>query len=286
MLAGLPGTDPIFLSRHKAISVLLPHAVCLAQDGQQGMVETILHIASKSPSHGFLWRHVTFSIAPLFDESTPPSLNKAIVLASPYANWARGSYTPKAVSRWAEAVLAIPYSETVGQSVVYALFEIAYGNSLLPHVPIEIWAWLKRRPSLPPARRLGAIPQLLRYIRGLGDIDILKSYFLLVWSERSFLHSWDLEWTIDAIRGEFCGIAMWRHRNDLTKWLDHVLERFEVESLWQHDPRVPFSDITDTRGRYRELKEALAEEDMKAMITLSGTPPNFIDFNGNINDCV
>src|SRR5258708_28771419 len=113
MMAGLPGTDPIFQSKRKPISALFPYAARLAQDGQQGMIETILCIASKSPSGGFLWHRIGRSITSLFDESSSPSLNQAITLASPCAHWIGVSYTQNAVARWAAAAFATPYSDEV-----------------------------------------------------------------------------------------------------------------------------------------------------------------------------
>ena len=295
MIAWVPGTDPIFQSRRKAISALFPYAVRLAQGGQQGMIGTIVHIASKLPYGEFIWDRIFPSITFLFDDSSPPSLDQATVFAAPYANWNWKSYPQSAVSRWAAAVLAIPYSEAVGQSVVDTLLQIASNDSLRPHIPVEIWAWLKRRPSLPPVcqgRSCGKTGTIVDHIRGLGDIEILKSYFLLIWSEWDDIMFSGVDAMEISIREKFCGIEMWRHRNDLTERLDYVLEQLGrgVEHLKQHHPRISEDYISDMEWKYKQLKEVLAEVDKDAMKVLShalsGILSNLIHFNEDANGCV
>jgi hypothetical protein len=100
-MAGVPGQDPIIQSKSKAVSALLPYAVCLAQGGQQGMMEAILRVALKSTSGGFAWRQIGLYITPWFDESSPPPPDQAITLVSPCANWERWPYTESSVARWA-----------------------------------------------------------------------------------------------------------------------------------------------------------------------------------------
>ena len=83
-----------------------------------------------------------------------------------------------AVARWAAAASAISYTEEIGQSVVDALLRVAYIDLLRPHIPIDIWRWMKRQTSLPsvyhgdPSR---GDASTLHFIRGFGDIEILKS---------------------------------------------------------------------------------------------------------------
>ena len=117
-----------------------------------------------------------------------------------------------------------------GQDVVDLLLQIASVHSLLPHIPIEIWAWLKERPSLPPVcwgRESGTSRNIIRHIRGLGDIEILKSYFLVVWSEWNYLYVDRFEEMEISIREDFSGIGMKRHRKDLIVRLDYVLEQLK-----------------------------------------------------------
>ena len=269
-IAEVPGMTPIYRSKRKAISALFPYAVRLAQDdGQWEMINAILRFAPKSKSGGFMWHRIGPYITTLSDSLSPTSLDMAITLASPCADWVNGPYTENAVARWAAAALTTTYSEEVCRSAVDALLKIARNDSLRPHVPIEIWAWLKRRPSLPPVCRgqtRRATPGIVRHIRGLGDIEILKSYFLLVWSE------WDIPYdddddditaTENTIRQEFCGFQMRRHREDLKGRLDHIREQLDqgLEHFKQCQPWIEENDIGRMKKRYGKLKEVLLEAD-------------------------
>ena len=167
-------------------------------------------------------------------------------------------------------MLATPYSEEVGRSVVDALFQIAYNNALRSHIPIDIWAWLKRRPSLLPVckgRIYGSTPDVVRYIRKLGDIEILKSYFLLVWSEWDILYSPGLREMKTTVREEFCGILMQHHREDLIIRLDYVLGQLDrgLEYFKQHNSKTHDAHIQYGKERYGELKELLVEMDKEVM---------------------
>ena len=149
----IEAVDPnLILRRRKAISALFPYAVYLARDGQQGMADTLLRVtrALNSNYWKFMWRQVGPYIVPLFGESTTPSLDSIIILASHHVPWDDERVNKDTVARWAAVTSAIPYTEEVGQSVVDALLQIASVGSLRPHIPIGIWAWLKRRLSPPP----------------------------------------------------------------------------------------------------------------------------------------
>ena len=261
-MASAPGTDPAFWSKRKAVSALFPYAVRLAQDYQQKMINAILHVASNSTCGGITWHRIGPYITTLFHESSPPYLNRVITLVAPSVPWGDSAYTRNAVARWASAVLATPYSEVVGQYVVDALLQITYKDALRQEIPIDIWAWLKRRPSLPPVcrgRELGATSGVVRHIRGLGDIEILKSYFLLVWSEWNTLSSDGLTQMTITIREEFYGIAMRRHRKDLIKHLDHILKRLD-QGVPDSERRSGGADEYDKR-QYERLREVLLTVD-------------------------
>ena len=265
-MASVPGTDLALRSKRKAISLLLPYAVRLAQNEQREMMDTILHVASNPKCWGFAWRRIGPYITTLFDESSPPYLNQVIVLVAPSVHWGDGTYTQNAVVRWTSAVLATSYSEVVGQNVADALLQIAHEESLRPHVPVEIWAWLKRRPSLPPVcrgRARGTTSNVVRHIRALGDIEILKSYLLLVWSEWDLLGYRGLTGMETTIREEFCGISMQCHRRDLTDRLDHILEQLDREpkKYSQYRPWMGDRYIKGAVTQYGQLKEVLLEVD-------------------------
>ena len=273
-MAGIPGTNPTLRSKRKAINAVFPYAVHLARGGERGMMDVIIRLALGPGSDEFMWRRIGPYIITLFDESSPPCLNQVITLAAPYAGWIYGSYTQNAVSRWAAAVLATPYSEGVGRRVVDTLLQIARFPSLRPHVPVDVWAWLKRRPSLPPVcrgRHLAATPDIFHHVRGLGDTEILTSYFLLVWSEWDYVFFHPDE--LDSIERDFGGIGMWSHREGLIGHLDHVLEQLRrgLEHFQQHRPEFDEDYLQRREEQYGQLRKILLKADRAAMTTLSRT---------------
>jgi hypothetical protein len=94
-------------------------------------------------------------------------------------------------------------------------------TSLQPHIPIDMWSWLRKSPSLPPicaGRFYGSYSDVVRIVQGLGDIETLTAYLLLVWSE------WQYQYAIDEmcalIRNDFSGIRMGYHRkNSSNIWI-------------------------------------------------------------------
>ena len=85
--------------------------------------------------------------------------------------------------------MTVPYTEEIRENVVDTLFYIVCIDLLRPQIPIEVWRLLKRRPRLLPKHggemdswRIAAT----MHVRILGDIEILKSYLLIVWSDRVF----------------------------------------------------------------------------------------------------
>ena len=266
--ATVEATDPdLVLSKRKAISTLLPYAIFLEQGGQQSMIDAIFRAARVSGSSEFLWHHITLYISRLFETRSPTSLNRVIALISPYAPWDDTLNNPLAVSRWAAAASATPYTEEVGQSVVDAILHIAFIDLLRPHIPIEIWGWMKRRTSLPPVcfgDPSRGDTNTFSFIRGLGDAEILKSYFLLVWGERWSPRIGIVEDTENSIREVFGGVGMEQHRRDLIEWLDHVLGRLDrklegccEQADWQSRQR----DLQESKERYKCFKDVLLEVD-------------------------
>jgi hypothetical protein len=289
IIAEAPGGDPAVESKRKAISSLFPYAVRLERDGQRGMIDAITRLASKSTSGGFMWYHIGPFVTTWLNESNS-SPDQKIIFAAPYIWWNEESCTQNTVAKWAAAALAIPYSEEVGRSVVDVVLQIAYSDRLRPHIPIEIWAWLKRQPSLPPVclgRFMSTTQDVVRHIRGLGDIELLKSYLLVVWSEWDFLYPFSLPEMEIVIREEFHGIVMWRHREDLIERLDYVLGQLDQDLDYFKRHRPGFGEINIACGKeqYGRLKEVLVEVDEVAMKTLSRTPPNLIHSNENTNAC-
>ena len=248
-------SDLIFPKR-KAINTLFPYAILQEQGGQQGIVDAILRAARVSDSSfsnrgKFMWYRVEPYISRLFEKRSPTSLNRVITLISPYVPWQGALNNTIAVSRWAAAALTVPYTEDVGQNVVDALFQIAFIDFLRPHIPIEIWRMLKRRPSLPRiyyGLRWAGHVNTVAYVRRLGDIGLLKSLFLLVWTDECNLLPKNVGEMMKSIREDFCGIEMEDNRKDLIERLDCV--------LWQLDQRPESPRVRKMRMLYANFSEA------------------------------
>ena len=260
----------LIFSKRKAISALFPYAIFLEQGGHQGMADVILRAARASYFGKFMWRHAQPYITALFNKEIPLSLNRIAALASPYVDWNDVSDGKQAVIRWAATISVVPFTTEVGQSVVDALLQIAALNSLRPHIPMESWVFLKKISSLPPVcrGRTGANQaRVVYYIRGLGDIEILKSYFLLIWSEWKFLEDSAIRAMTTSIREDFGGIGMQHHREDLIGRLDNIIQELDrgPEYLKQYRPSMDFFGFVAAMGNYTTLKAVLREEDCEAV---------------------
>ena len=274
---------PIY-HRRKAISALLPYAVSLAQDGQQGMADLLSRIirASNSIYGDFIWKYIGTYITPLFGKPTTP-LDSAIMLASHHVPWRSNLVDEDTVTRWAATVSAASYTEEVGRSVVDALLQIASIDSLRLYIPFGIWTWLKKRPSLRDGfleRSDGSWRGIVRHVRALGDIEILTSYFLLAWSNVHRIGS-EPEGFVEmqiSIHEDFGGIGMGRHREDLIKRLDRVLTELDERLKFLVGINQTSPNHRLARERYRELRRALAELDRNAANTLIRASPRLILF--------
>ena len=228
-------------------------------------LDALLH--ATRVSQGIIWNHI---VPTLFNETSPLT----IVLVSPHVNW--HIFLPELadrenlISQWAAAVAAVPDTEEVGWSVVEVLLLIMTDTPLRSRIPAGTWAWLKKQPSLPPkclGRRGATGANSVDHIRALGDIEILKSYFLLVWSEWNSLWFDGFDRTCTSIRRDFGGIGMQRHREDLVKRLDHILEQLDrgFEYLWQHSQWIwGEGEVRKAKKQYGELRELLLEVDRQA----------------------
>ena len=258
----------LVLSKRKAVNTLFPHAIYLEEIGQPGMIDAILRAAkaldSSAPNAGkFMWSRVVPYISRLFEERSPTSMNRVIALISPYVPWDGALNNKVAVARWAAAAKAIPYSDDVGSSVVDALFQIATIDFLQARIPKDIWEWMKKQPPLPPmcyGVLRGGYEGTFYYIRRTGDLDLLKSYFLIRWTERYTLDSDDMRVIEMSIREDFSGAATAKHREDFMKHLDFVIGRFDrsLGLVEEEDQRAPYEKA---KGRYKKLKDILVEVD-------------------------
>jgi hypothetical protein len=146
------------------------------------MLYIFLDSVRSSREWEFTWHRLGKYASELLEEASP----HAVVLVLPYIQWDLLKYREDWVRRWAWAVSAAPDNERAARSVVDTLLQIASKEELLPHIPVNVWSWLTRRPHLPAVclgRNVGTCAHVVKAVRALGDIEILKSYFLLVWSE-------------------------------------------------------------------------------------------------------
>ena len=249
-------------SKRKAATAFFPYAVWQERDGDPTMIDAFLGVAKASESGDFVWRKVLPFLVTLFDETRPDSFNRVIALMSPYVHWGAFGANKNSVIRWAAAASAIPYTEEVGRSVVDALLQIASIHSLRQHIPADTWAWLNRRPSLPSVcrgRSRGSSADVVHTVRGIQNIETLKSYLLLVWSEGDYLCPKDLNEMIYSIKEDFKGPKM-LHREDLLKHLNHLLTDHRAR---QHPPPRWYPLARRAETQYARLRDML-QEVMKA----------------------
>ena len=265
-MAGAEDYHPL-RSKRKAIAALLPWAVWRERDGQPEMFDIILRATRASRTSMFMWHHVDQFTSTLLSEASP----RAIVLASPHVLWYRLRDGDDLLRCWVSAASAVPYSEEIAQGVVDMLLQIASERELWC-TPVNLWLWLTKRPSLPPicsGRDCGTSGPIVEAVRALNDIEVLKSYLLLVWSEWDTLYSDGFNKMCTLIREDFGGFEMGHHRTDLIQRLDHVLWQLDrgLEYFQQYKPWFNEYDLQKRRNRYRNLRETLVEINSRASFT-------------------
>jgi len=266
--------------RHKAITAFFPYAAWQEQDGRNEVLDVLLHTIRASREQRFMWHRIIRSLKTvLLTEKNPTSLKQAVILTSPHLPWWNSTIDGNFVQLWAAAADAVPYALDIGQSVVYTLLLIASQDSLRPHIPTNMWLWLSKRPFLPSTCTWctqGTKQTVVQTVRRLGDIEILTSYLLLVWSERDYLYPDGLDEMCISIREDFCGIKVGHHRTDLIKHLDHILGQLDLGLV----PIGLIDDIQSMKVQYEQLKEALLEVDKKVTDVLVSESPRLITIIG------
>ena len=266
-MIGTADPDPIY-SKRKAITAFFPFAAWRGRNGQHRMLDTLLYTARASGEQGFMWYYIKPVVTMLLNEESPVPLKQAVILLSPHLTWWNFTDDKHLTQSWAAATSAIPYTHDVGQCVVDTLLLIGSQDSLRPHLPVGMWSWLNKRPSLPPiciGRSSGTEQDSVQTVRGLGDIETLTSYLLLVWSEWDGILS-GFEEMRTSIKEDFSGIETEHHRRELLQRLDHVLEQLDrgLAHLLQQKPNLPMSHIWVAKAQYGELREVLLEADREA----------------------
>jgi len=264
-------------SEHKAITALFPYAVWQERDGRHETLDAFLYVVEASKSFGFMWNHIGPLFPMLLNKESHISLKRASVLVSPHLRWWSLPTSKHLIQPLAAAASAIPYPSEVGASVVDTLFQIASDHSLRPYIPLDMWSWLNTRPPLPPVcrgRYLAGLPNALQIVRALRNVETLKSFLLLVWSEWNGLFFEGLEETCSSIWDDLCEIEMRHHREDLINHLDHILGRLDLGlgHLQQHYPDINEDDIQQRKDQYGTLRKVLLEVDMEATEMLIREP--------------
>ncbi|KAF9778945.1 hypothetical protein BJ322DRAFT_463948 [Thelephora terrestris] len=164
---------------------------------------------------------------------------------------------------WAAAISRVTPTEEVERRVVDALLQIASVDSLRPHIPNDSWSWLNRRPVLPPiclGRAMGTKKHVVRRVKELGDVEILKSYLILVWSEWDPINSpQSLSEMRLAISRDLRGVEKRVHREELVNHLDRVLKQLDLGLgyLRQYNLWIDEEDVQRAKGQYAKLKGIL-----------------------------
>ena len=268
----------VIMARHKALGALFPYVVRLEEGGHQEMVEMFTRIAVAVDPERFMWDRI--------------ELGRVLTLASPHVPWGEGPYEESVVTKWALAASVIPYTEDVGRSVVDVLLHTASVDSLRPHIPAGIWAWLKKQPPFPsrcpgwPKATNGAV---VRRVRALRDSEVLEAYFLHVWSEWNCVDSLEqdsggsrsglVEMRI-AIQEELGGVGMGRCQESLIHRLDHILEELGrgLGYLGLHKPDIDEGYVQTAKEQYEGLRKVLLEVHREVENTLASMSPRFILF--------
>ena len=257
--------------KHMAITTLLPHAVREERDGQPEMFNTILHVARAFREPEFMWDEIIEFVSTLFSEASP----RAAILASPHLPWRRLKDRQDLVQQWIEMVSVTPHTEELAQGAVDTLLQVASRPDLLQNITPEAWSWLTLRPSLPPVcigQALGTNHRVVEAVRALKDLEVLKSYFLLVWSEWGWIKDGGLNEMCISILEDFGGIGMGRHRADLIQRLDHVLGQLDhgLGYLAKHNPYIREENhVQGMKDQYQQLRGKLLGANTEA---ISRTP--------------
>ncbi|KAF9780489.1 hypothetical protein BJ322DRAFT_295883 [Thelephora terrestris] len=269
-------SDPYEIEcKRKAITALFPYAVWRERDMKHEMMDAFLTVFLVSNPTTSLWHPIVQFIGTLFKALSP----QAIVVTSPHVPWYRVADDESVVTAWAAATLAIQYTEVVDREiieeverrVVDALLQIASVDSLRPHVPDDSWSWLNKRPSLPPVclgRSMATKKHVVRRVGELEDVEILKSYLVLVWSEWDPIGSPKLDPAGShrclremqlVISRNFRGDGMQAHRKDLVDHLVRVLGQLGrgLEDLKEGKPWIDEDDVERAKVQYLKLRDVL-----------------------------
>ena len=266
----IKAADPApICTRHRAITTFFLYAARWEQNDQHRMINAFLHTARASGRQGFMWHHIRQPLITLLNQDCSVSSKQAIILALPHLPWWNPAIDGHFIQLWAATTWAVPYTDDIGQSVVDTLLLIASQESLKPHIPSDMWSWLSKCSYLPSSsarHSQGTKQDVVQTVRKLGDIEILKSYLLLVWSEWDYLYQDGLEEMCVLIREDFSGIGMEGHRKNLLQRLNYILGQLDsgLGSVQQNEQGLSEENIQSMKEQYGQLREVLLEMDTEA----------------------
>ena len=122
------------VTKRKAVITLFRYAFWRERNGDDRMVHALMGFV-RVPNLGAFMAQ---PIATLLAEADPDFKNQLMTLLSPSAGSSPANADKNTVTRWAAAVLAVPYTEEVSQSVVDTLSQIASYDDLLPRIPVDV----------------------------------------------------------------------------------------------------------------------------------------------------
>jgi len=117
-------------------------------------------------------------------------------------------------------------------------------------------------------------------VRGLKDIEVLKSYLFLTWSEWGTLWCDGFEEMCAALHEDFRGTGMGCHQADLIQLLDHVLWQLDRQFGYLKRGYSGIDEISLRRmvHQYQELREVLLEINIKTIARMSSYPTNALSY--------
>ena len=193
--------------------------------------------------------------------------------------WDEQDFRQGLACMWVAAASKVPKEEEIAPSVVDTLFQIAFyqiafRELLLSRLYGETWSWLTLQPSLPPVckgRSVGSGSYVMLRVQNLKDVEILKSYLLLIWSEWDPLFDNGYIAMEISICKDFGGIKMNSHRVDLLQRLDHILKQLDMglEHLQQHRPELDEAGLQTRKAQYEGLRDTLLKVDSEALEVLT-----------------
>ena len=202
------------------------------------------------------------------------------------------------VQQWVATVSATLYTEEVARSVVGALLLIASERELLSlYITLDTWLWLKKQPSLPrscPRCFYGTRLNIVKTVQGPEDIEVLKSYLVIVWSEWDAIMDEGFNEMCVSVLKDFGGIGMGHNRADLIQRLDHVLGQLGlgIDYFTQLNPDADRYCFKKMKEQYGKLRDILLEANIKAISRTSHpiivflwvpTQANMCRISGNIH---